>query len=644
MGNKEELKYGKGLVLEHLKAPAFGIVGEVADEMGRECYVVGGYVRDIFLGRVSKDIDFVTVGSGIEVAEKVQQRLGRKASLAVFRNFGTAQVKWQGGELEFVGARRESYTRDSRNPIVEDGTLDDDQRRRDFTINAMAVCVNRGRFGELLDPFGGIDDLNAGIIRTPLDPDITFSDDPLRMMRAIRFATQLGFEIYPDTFAAIERNRERIGIISHERIADELMKIMKSGTPSRGFMLLDRCRLLEIIFPELAALKGVETMNGRGHKDNFLHTMQVLDNVAASSDNVWLRWAALLHDIAKPATKRYDEKLGWTFHNHNFIDEKMVPRIFKRMRLPMNEKMKYVAKLVGLHMRPIALVEEVVTDSAVRRLLFDAGDDIDDLMTLCAADITSKNREKVRRFKENYDLVRRKLVELEEKDRIRNFQPPVTGEEIMTTFGLKPCSEVGKIKEAIKNAILDGKVANDHAAAHQFMLAVAVEMGLRPVAVESSVQGEAREVYHSPIGDMLLVSDGKGLAECRFVDEVDMEANAAKGNAITNLAAKQLAEYFAGTRRDFTVPLSMHGTDFQQQVWQQLTKIPYGTYMTYAQVAAAIGNPQATRAVGNANGRNPVVVIVPCHRVLASGGRLGGYSAGLERKEYLLKLESIAVK
>lgn len=468
------------MIISHLAAPTFGLVGEVADEMKRECYVVGGYVRDIFLARTSKDIDFVTVGSGIEVAENVAGKLGKRATLAVFRNFGTAQVKWHGLELEFVGARKESYTHDSRNPIVEDGTLDDDQRRRDFTINAMAVCINHDRFGELLDPFNGIQDLNDKLIRTPLDPGVTFSDDPLRMMRAVRFATQLGFEIYPETFAAIERNRERINIISKERITDELMKIMMSAVPSRGFKLLDRCKLLEIIFPELSALKGVTQMNGRGHKDNFLHTLQVLDNVAAKSDNVWLRWAALLHDIAKPATKRYDEKLGWTFHNHNFIGEKMVPRIFKRLRLPMNEKMKYVAKLVGLHMRPIALVEDEVTDSAVRRMLFDAGDDIDDLMTLCAADITSKNPEKVRRFKENYDLVRRKLVELEEKDRIRNFQPPVTGEEIMQTFDLQPCSTVGQIKEAIKNAILDGKVSNDHDEARRFMLEVAAGMGLQP--------------------------------------------------------------------------------------------------------------------------------------------------------------------
>ena len=631
----QELNYDKELVLRHLENPAFKLVGKVADELNRECYVVGGYVRDIFLNRASKDIDFVTVGSGIEVAERVERLLGRKASLAVFKNFGTAQVKWQGIELEFVGARRESYTHDSRNPIVEDGTLDDDQRRRDFTINAMAVCVNSGRFGELLDPFDGINDLRDRLIRTPLDPDVTFSDDPLRMMRAIRFATQLGFEIVPETFSAIERNRERIGIISRERIADELMKIMKSAKPSRGFVLLDRCRLLEIIFPELAALKGVETVNGRGHKDNFAHTLQVLDNVSAQSDNVWLRWAALLHDIAKPATKRYDPKLGWTFHNHNFIGEKMVPRIFKRLRLPMNEKMKYVAKLVGLHMRPIALVEDVVTDSAVRRMLFEAGDDIDDLMTLCAADITSKNREKVRRFKENYDLVRRKLVELEEKDRIRNFQPPVTGEEIMQTFGLKPCSEVGKIKEAIKNAILDGKVANDHDEARRYMISVAANMGIVPVEAEG---GCAAGTYDSPIGKLVLESDGKSITGCRFAKDGE-SVSCVHGDCVTKQAVEELAEYFAGTRKEFSVPVSLKGTDFQVQVWRQLLKVPYGETVTYAEVASAVGNPRAYRAVGMANACNPIAVIVPCHRVVASDGGLGGYAGGTERKQFLLALE-----
>ena len=369
--------------------------------MSRPCYVVGGYVRDLFLHRHSKDIDFVTVGSGIEVAEAVAHRLGKGSHCSVFRNFGTAQVKHGGIELEFVGARRESYSHDSRKPVVEDGTLDDDLARRDFTINAMAVCVNADNFGQLIDPYDGIGDLDRQIIRTPLDPDITFSDDPLRMMRAIRFATQLGFTIYDDTFDAIARNAGRINIISRERIADELMKIMASPVPSIGWELLEACGLLSYIMPELHAMKGVEIINGRGHKDNFQHTLTVVDNVACKSDNVWLRWAALLHDIAKPVTKRWDQKTGWTFHNHNFIGAKMVPRIFRAMRLPLNEKMKYVQKLVELHMRPIALVEDEVTDSAVRRLLFDAGDDIEDLMILCEADITSKNQEKVRRFLDN---------------------------------------------------------------------------------------------------------------------------------------------------------------------------------------------------------------------------------------------------
>ncbi len=469
-------------VLDHLNNnTVFNSVGKIADEINRECYVVGGYVRDIFLNRNSKDIDFVTVGSGIEIAQAVHHAFGKKSSLAVYQNFGTAQVKLRELELEFVGARKESYNRDSRNPIVEDGTLDDDLKRRDFTINAMAVCVNNANFGLLIDRFNGIEDIQNKLIRTPLDPDITFSDDPLRMMRAIRFATQLNFDILPDTFEAISRNSARISIISKERIMDELMKIMQSATPSRGFILLEECGLLAIIFPELHAMKGVETMKGRGHKDNFYHTLQVLDNVAAKSDNLWLRWAALLHDIAKPITKRYDEKLGWTFHNHNFMGEKMVPRIFKKMKFPMNEKMKYVQKLVGLHMRPIALVEEEVTDSAVRRLLFDASDDIDDLMTLCEADITSKNPEKVKRFLDNFALVRLKLIELEEKDRVRNFQPPISGDEIMEIFGLPPSLPVGKLKEAIKNAILDGIIPNEREAAYQYMLEVASDMGLSTV-------------------------------------------------------------------------------------------------------------------------------------------------------------------
>lgn len=473
-------EYIEQRINQHLSNSIFHSVGEVADEMGRECYVVGGYVRDILLQRDSKDIDFVTVGSGIEVAEKVAKSLGPHTSLAVFRTYGTAQVKSKGLELEFVGARRESYTRESRNPIVEDGTLDDDQRRRDFTVNAMAICVNKDRYGELLDPFDGIGDMEKRIIRTPLDPDITFSDDPLRMMRAIRFATQLNFDIYPETFEAIARNKDRIKIITRERIFDELTKIMKSAKPSRGFYLLKKCGLLDLILPELTALSGVEVVNGRGHKDNFDHTMQVLDNVAEKAGYVWLRWAALFHDIAKPITKMYDKNIGWTFHNHNFVGAKMIPRIFKRMKMPMDAKMKYVQKMVELHMRPIALVEETVTDSAVRRLLFDAGDDIEDLMLLCEADITSKNQDKVKRFLDNFQLVREKMKEIEEKDRIRNFQPPVDGIEIMQVFGLEPCSAVGQLKEKIKNAILDGEIGNNHEEAFAYMLIKAQEMGLTP--------------------------------------------------------------------------------------------------------------------------------------------------------------------
>lgn len=463
---------------EQLANPVFRQIGAVADMMGQQCFVVGGYVRDLFLGRHSTDIDFVTVGSGIRLAEKVAMSFGPKTSIAVYSNFGTAQVKHGGLELEFVGARKESYSHDSRNPVVEDGTLDDDQKRRDFTVNAMAISLNETTFGELVDPFDGISDIGKKLIRTPLDPDVTFSDDPLRMMRAIRFATQLGFEIYPDTFEAIARNRERISIISKERVFDELEKIVKSPVPSKGFLLLERCGLLKIIFPELQALKGVETIDGRGHKDNFFHTMQVLDNVAEKSENEWLRWAAVFHDIAKPATKRYDQKLGWTFHNHNYIGKKMIPGIFKRMKFPMNEKMRYVQKLVELHMRPIALVEDEVTDSAVRRLLFDAGDDIDDLMQLCEADITSKNQEKVRRYTDNFAAVRNKLVEIEEKDRIRNFQPPVSGDDIMEAFGIPPSQVIGEIKESIKNAILDGDIPNDREAAWDLMLSLARDRGL----------------------------------------------------------------------------------------------------------------------------------------------------------------------
>lgn len=465
---------------EHLQNPIFRTVGEVADRAGQPCYVVGGFVRDLFLKRHSTDFDFVTVGSGIRIAESLAAQFGKDAALAVFRNFGTAQVKYHGMELEFVGARKESYSHDSRKPTVEDGTLEDDQRRRDFTINAMAISLNSDSFGELVDPFDGVGDLSRRLIRTPLDPNVTFSDDPLRMMRAIRFATQLDFDLYAPTFESIARNRERIAIISRERIADELLKIIRAKVPSKGFLLLEQSGLLELIFPEMHALKGIDEIDGRAHKDNFYHTLSVLDKVAERSDNEWLRWAAVFHDIAKPVTKRYDAQIGWTFHNHNFIGRKMIPGIFKRMKFPMNEKMKYVQKLVELHMRPIALVEDEVTDSAVRRLLFDAGDDLDDLMLLCEADITSKNPEKVKRYQENYKNVRNKLAEIEEKDRIRNFQPPVHGEEIMDAFGLPPCRAVGEIKERLKNAILDGEIPNDREAAWQLMLAEGRSRGLEP--------------------------------------------------------------------------------------------------------------------------------------------------------------------
>ena len=470
-----------------LDRPVFHTIGQVADEMGVECYVVGGYVRDLFLERPSKDIDVVCVGSGIELAKAVAKRLGKGAHVSVFKNFGTAQVKSGHLELEFVGARRESYSHDSRKPIVEDGTLEDDQQRRDFTINAMAICLNTERFGELVDPFDGIWDLEDRIIATPLDPDITFSDDPLRMMRCIRFATQLNFEIEPETFEALERNRERIKIISGERIIEELQKIMASDSPARGFELLFQCGLLELIFPELYALHGVETVNGRAHKDNLWHTLEVLTNVVRSvradsterTDNgLWLRWAALLHDIGKPKSKRWDAQLGWTFHNHNYIGEKMVPQIFRRLKLPLDERMKYVQKLVSLHMRPIAIADDEVTDSAVRRLLFEAGDDIDDLMLLCEADITSKNEQRKQRFLDNFKLVRQKLIDLEERDRIRNFQPPVSGEEIMERFHLQPCREVGVLKSAVKDAILDGLIPNDHDAALAFVIEKAKKMGL----------------------------------------------------------------------------------------------------------------------------------------------------------------------
>lgn len=477
--------YSDAELAEILDKDIFHKIGEAADGMGVECYLVGGYVRDIFLERPTNDIDVVVVGSGIEVAKKLQQLLGTnpktgrpRAHLAVYRNFGTAQVKFYDTEVEFVGARKESYNRLSRKPIVEDGTLEDDQNRRDFTINAMAICLNKDRFGELVDPFDGIYDLEDGIIRTPLDPDITFSDDPLRMMRCVRFSAQLRFFIEDETFEALSRNAERIKIVSGERIADELNKIMKTAQPSRGLAELQRCGLLQLIIPELSALDIVETRNGRAHKNNFYHTLEVVDNVAKHSDNLWLRWAALFHDVGKTKSKRWEPALGWTFHNHNYIGAKMIPSIFRRMKLPMDAKMKYVEKLVDLHMRPIVIADEVVTDSAVRRLMNDAGDDIDDLMTLCEADITSKNEVRKKRFLENFRMVREKLTDLKERDYKRLLQPVIDGNEIMQMFNLPPCRQVGELKQYLKDAVLDNRVANEREPLMQLLMKKAEDMGL----------------------------------------------------------------------------------------------------------------------------------------------------------------------
>ena len=507
---------GATITQGYLDRPIFGIVSDAAEALGVRAFVIGGYVRDCFLGRPNDDIDIVVEGSGIQLAEAVAARIEEKerrhCNVSIFKTFGTAMLKWHGAEIEFVGARKESYRHDSRKPIVEDGTLEEDQERRDFTINAMAFSLQKEDYGALVDPFGGIRDLAAGIIRTPLEPERTYSDDPLRMLRAIRFATKLStpeqkFTIVPESLRAMRNMRDRMTILSKERIVEELNKILVTPHPSMGFFLMDETGLLEYILPDLLNLKGVESVDGKGHKEIFSHTLQVVDNVAASEiegiasgvlkdyapeeggdgfvesvrtmPNVWLRWAALLHDIGKPASKRFDPSVGWTFHGHEVVGAKMVPRIFKALKMPLNEKMKYVQKLVSLHHRPIALVDEEVTDSAVRRLLFEAGDDIDDLMTLCEADITSKNMERKQRFLNNFQLVRQKLKDLEERDRIRNFQPPVSGEEIMKTFNLPPCRQVGALKSAIKDAILDGVIPNDYEAARAFMLQRAEKMGLK---------------------------------------------------------------------------------------------------------------------------------------------------------------------
>jgi poly(A) polymerase len=462
---------------QHLSHPVFKVVSEIVTEENLEAYVIGGFVRDLILGRPSKDIDIVVIGNGLDLAEKAGKKL-RVKKVSYFKNFGTAQFLYKDLDVEFVGARKESYRRDSRKPIVEDGTLQDDQNRRDFTINALALSLHADNFGELIDPFGGLKDLEEGIIRTPLEPSKTYSDDPLRMMRAVRFAAQLDFKIERESLEAISENADRLEIISRERIMDELNKVILCDKPSRGFKLLFATKLLHQFFPEMVKLHGIETIDGKSHKDNFYHTLEVLDNICETTDDLWLRWAAILHDIAKPPTKRFDPKVGWTFHSHEDVGARMIPKIFKRLKLPLDAKMKYVQKMVRLHLRPIALVKGHVTDSAIRRLLYEAGDDIDDLMKLCNADITSKNEHKVRRYKNNFKIVKEKLIAVEEKDKVRNFQPPVDGEMIMETFGLKPCHEIGIIKNRIKEAILEGEINNDYHQAVAFMLELGKELGL----------------------------------------------------------------------------------------------------------------------------------------------------------------------